>query len=167
MSSPTKGYIPISEIRPRFQVDLPESIDSFTDKLNTALADPETPCLGQITHGYGTLRLPLEVQHYWSPQLSLSLEENEEGGTHIRGLYGPRGSVWTMFVFCYAILGFGIVVISMIGLSNISLDKPAHILWWVPLLILAFLSLYMVADVGKRKGRDQMIVIHRFLEERF
>lgn len=165
MSTPTKGHIPISELRPRFQMEIPESMDVFSKRMNLALEDPETPCLGQITYGYGTLRLPPEVQHYWSPQLSLSLEELDEGGTLIRGLYGPRGAVWTMFVFFYAVIGFAIVVLSMMGLSNLSLDKPAGILWLVPVLILAFLSIYIVADLGKRKGRDQMIVIHRFLEE--
>ena len=112
----------------------------------------------------GTITLPEDQRHYWSPQLSLSFEE-EQDTTIVRGLFGPRPTVWGLFVFFYSVIGIGILIIATIGLSKLSLDKPADILWWVPVLTLIFLSLYLVSFFGQKVGRKQMITLYRFFEE--
>ncbi|MEL6925713.1 MAG: hypothetical protein AAFO94_16835, partial [Bacteroidota bacterium] len=95
--------------------------------------------------------------------LSIAIEP-EETGSLLRGLYGPKPAVWTMFVFFYALVGFAVVVVSVIGFANLSIDKSGAILWLVPVLLLIFLSLYLVAYFGQRLGHDQMLTIHHFLE---
>jgi len=117
-----------------------------------------------VKHGYGNLSLPTVEQHYWSPQLSLTLEKTETG-TEIRGLYGPRPAVWTMFVFFYSFLGFAILIISIVGLTNLSLDKSANILWFVPALIIVFLTLYLVSYSGQKLGYKQIETLHEFIEK--
>jgi len=96
--------------------------------------------------------------------LQISFEDTEEG-TLMRGLYGPRASVWTMFVFFYSLIGFAIIVVSIVGMSFLSLKKPATILWAIPILILVFLSLYLVSYSGKKMGYDQMVILHCFIED--
>ena len=108
--------------------------------------------------------LPVDQQHYWSPRLTISMEETEDG-TIIRGLYGPRPAVWTMFVFFYALIALAIMVVGTIGLSRLSLDKPGTVLWWIPVLVVIFLSLYLVSYFGQKWSGDQMVVLHEFFEE--
>ncbi|MDC1451284.1 hypothetical protein N8371_02550 [Vicingaceae bacterium] len=103
-------------------------------------------------------------QHFWFPQLTVTVEE-VEGITEIRGLFGPKPSVWTMFIFFYCIVGFLTIISTMVGLSNLSLDKPAGILWLTPVLILLFLSIYLVSNFGKKLGKDQLVILHNFFEK--
>jgi len=156
--------IPFSEVRPRFEIQTQQEMEAITAAIKTALDRERAPCKGQVNPGYITLYLPLEEQHYWSPHLTIMLEEEGEG-VLLRGVYGPRPAVWTMFVFFYALIGFGIVVISIIGLSNRSLGGSGTILWLLPVLVLVVSSLYLVAYLGKQLGHDQMVTLHHFFEE--
>ncbi len=158
--TPFTGY----HVRPRFKVTTADSIDTVVTKIKSALEIENVPCFGNVHASSTTLYIPLEDQHYWSPQLSLSFEE-EQGQTIIRGLYGPRPVVWTMFVFFYTIIGLAVLFISVIGYSYISLGKPGTILWFVPVLILIFLSLYLVAHFGQNLGKKQMVILHQFIEK--
>jgi hypothetical protein len=159
-------HLPPYRVRPRFQTKTPFSPAELIQKIRLRLDSPDATCKGQITDiHYATIYIPAEDQHYWSPQLSLTVEEQEESGSLLRGLYGPRPAIWTMFVFFYCIIGFATLVILMLGLSYMSLDLPASILWFIPVLIILFLSLYLVAYLGQRKGHDQMVTLHQFIED--
>ncbi|MGI9545563.1 MAG: hypothetical protein ACR2MX_20035 [Cyclobacteriaceae bacterium] len=155
---------PLHRVRPRFKVETSHSSEDLELKIKTALEEEDALCIGRIRHGFATIQLPTEQQHYWSPQLNVTLEETENG-TLIRGLYGPRPAVWTMFIFFYSIIGFATMIIAMVGLSNLTLDKSGAILWLVPVLVLTFLSLYLVAYFGKKMGHDQMVTLQKFMEE--
>ncbi|MBT8190860.1 MAG: hypothetical protein HKN67_03165 [Saprospiraceae bacterium] len=152
------------QIRPRFQIDIDSGIKEIEDKIKDALQEEDATCLGRVDHGFVRLMLPYEDQHYWSPQLSLNLLENGDK-THIRGLYGPSPSVWTMFIFFYALIGLAILVILIFGTSYISLDQSGAILWLIPVLVLIFASLYLVSFFGQRLGHDQIVILHNFLEK--
>lgn len=161
-------HLPTYQVRPRFQVETSFAAGEIEELLKLALQKENAPVKGRIYSGYGSFWLPPNEQHYWSPVLTLTTEESEESnenGILLRGMYGPRPTVWTMFIFFYAFIGFALMVISMVGLSNYWLGKSAVILWLVPLLLLIFLSLYLVAYFGQKLGHDQMVVLHAFLEE--
>ncbi|MEM7571242.1 MAG: hypothetical protein AAF433_00025 [Bacteroidota bacterium] len=161
----SEEHLPHYRVRPRFKQFSPLASQELTGRISQALAQADAPVKGQVLDGhYATLVLPAEEQHYWSPQLSLSFED-EEGGSWVRGLYGPRPAVWTMFVFIYFCIGVATVVISLIGLSNLYLGQSGGILWLVPLLLAVFCSLYLVAYLGQKAGHDQMVELHHFLEE--
>src|SRR5690625_7851659 len=53
------------------------------------------------------LQLYKDSEKYWSPQLQIRIEENEENSDflEIRGVFGPRSSVWTFFMFLYGLGG--------------------------------------------------------------
>ncbi len=163
MNQNREEQIEDSHIRPRFKIESSLKAEEVQEKIRDAINGENANVIGRIIPGYITLHMPPEEQHYWSPQLSLSIEELQNGSL-LRGLYGPRPSVWTIFVFFYAVVGFAVLVISMIGLSYITLGKSAAILWFVPFLMVIFLSLYLVAYFGKKMGYDQIVVLHRFLE---
>ncbi len=150
-------------VRPRFRRESHYTQQEIQEKFAKALKAQECPCRGRVIEGHATLFVPSEEQHYWSPQLSLSFEE-EDRGTLIRGLFSPRPQVWTMFVAFYSAIGFAALIILVFGLSYWSLGKSASILWWVPVLALLYLSLYLVAYFGQRLGKDQMKMIQKFVD---
>ncbi|WP_428236963.1 hypothetical protein [Gracilimonas sp.] len=151
-------------IRPRIRVQTTMSSEDIHRRIRTLLNSDNAACEGQTTKGFATIYPPQREQHFWSPQLTITVEENEDGNL-VRGLYGPKPSVWTMFVFFYSAIGFATMIILMVGLSLWSLGNPATILWLVPVLLLLFLSLYLVAYFGQKLGHKQMGNIHRFIEE--
>ena len=158
-----EDHIHFKRVRPRIRLESELSSGEITYRIRTKLREGICPCKGQVTAHFATIYPPPEEQHYWSPQLTITLEEKDDK-TLIRGLYGPRPAVWTMFVFFYSVIGFATVIISMVGLSYWTLDMPAGILWLVPALVLLFLSLYLVAYFGQKFGHNQLTRVHRFLE---
>jgi hypothetical protein len=155
---------PVYKVRPRFRLVTPTPAATIASKIKEGLRTPGCECVGEAHPRFTSLKVPEANQHYWSPQLSLTMEETEEEGTIVRGLYGPRPAVWTMFVFFYSAIAFAAVILGIVGLSKMTLGEPNTILWSVPILLFFFLSLYHVAYIGKKKGHEQMEIIHRFLK---
>ena len=164
MDQTSEDQLSIYNIRPRFRIETPYSTAELANKISEGLKNDSASLKGRVIEGHALLFLPEEMQHYWSPQLTLTFEENEKSSTLI-GMYGPRPAVWTMFVFFYAVVGFATIVISMLGLSYITLDKSANILWLVPVLLLVFLSIYLVSYSGKKMGREQMVILQQYVEK--
>ena len=105
------------------------------------------------------LKVNQEDQHFWSPQLTLILEESGEGSL-VRGTYGPNGNVWTLFAGSYFACGVLITFISIIGFSRKSLGMDAHILWVLPFLIGIVIVLYLASQFGQKLGAEQMFDLH-------
>ncbi|MEO1023472.1 MAG: hypothetical protein AAFW89_13085 [Bacteroidota bacterium] len=156
--------ITFHRIRPRIRFHKEWSCSTITASIQQHLDDPESPCRGTVIPHFATIYPPKEDQHFWSPQLTITLKE-ERDGTLIRGLYGPKPSIWTMYVFFYSLIGFISMIVAMIGFSLYSLGNPAPILWLLPILILVFLSLYITAYFGQKLGHKQIIILHRFFEQ--
>jgi hypothetical protein len=150
-------------IRPRFNAMSELTVEEIQLKINNYLKNNPSNCYGKINYGFGSIHLPEKEQHYWSPQLTISLEKTEEG-TEIRGLYGPKASIWTMFVFFYSIIGFGFIIFLIVGLSHISLEKESTIIWLSPLMLILFFSIYLTSYFGKKKGTPQLIKLESFIE---
>lgn len=150
------------KIRPRFRRIIEPDKEEFLAQLKTALKSDGATCRGNVVGKHCKLYLPKASQQFWSPELNLALEITEEG-TLLRGFYGPRPTVWTMFVFFYSLVGFATIIISIVGLSQYSLGKPSPILWFVPFLILLFLSLYLSSYFGQKKAADQIDVLNKFV----
>ena len=164
MNQNTEDHLPHFRVRPRFQIETTFSIEELTEKIQSGLDKENAPCLGQVSPMFATIYIPQEDQHYWSPQLSLNFEETETG-IFMRGFYAPRPAVWTMFIFFYAVIGIAILFILIFGFSYRSLGNSGAILWLIPVLVIIFFSLYAVAFTGQKVGHDQMVTLHRFIED--
>jgi len=156
--------ISVYRIRPRFRLELPGSIEDVQARIQAGLSRPDAPCQGIMRTGYAALALPKADQHYWSPRLTLSLEPSE-AGCEVSGLYGPRPEVWTMFMFLYGLMAFGVIMVGLVGLSYATLGKNTDILWLLPIFLLAWGGLYLVSYSGQKLGEKQMHVLHGFLED--
>ena len=143
---------PPFKVRPRFKVQTSYTAEELVNRIKEALDQENAICQGGVHVMGGTISIPMEDRHYWSPQLSLSFEETDNG-TILRGLYGPRPAVWGMFVFFYAIIGVTTMIVATIGFSKLSLGGSGSLLWLVPVLLLIFLSLYLVSYTGQKVGK--------------
>ena len=130
-------------------------------KIHEKIQDPDSGCHGAIIDHHIILKIPVEEQHYWSPQLSLELEKVEQG-TLVRGLFGPKPAVWTMFMFFYSAVGFFTLMGLMYGLSQWMIKQEPVALWSVPAGLMLIFCIHIVAKTGKSLGKDQMIRLHNF-----
>jgi len=150
-------------IRPRFQEIIAASPEVIQHRIQ-AYAETVTDChLTDGVPGHLVVKIPPADQHYWSPQLGLTFEEHEEG-TLVRGLYGPNPTVWLLFMFGYGTLGTIALFIAIIGFSQKNLGIDAPILWVLPVLAAAALTLYLIAQFGQKIGAEQMFTLHHFYE---
>jgi hypothetical protein len=111
--------------------------------------------LGKIVDNHVILKIPAKDQHYWSPQLTLELED-QNGETLVRGLFGPKPGVWTMFVFFYSSIGFLTLMGLIFGLSQMMLKMNAYGLWAVPIGGTILIGLFVVSKIGQKLSRAQM-----------
>jgi len=156
----TDDFENIGVIRPSFTLDTPHSVEHIVEAFQNHLKVDKPNCSGSIHAPYVVLYPNLKDQHYWSPQLSLLIEDEETHRT-IHGRYGPKPAVWTMFVFFYSIIGLAAIIIGVIGMANRSLGESTAILYLLPILLLVFLSLFFVSYMGKKKGHNQMVQLEK------
>ena len=151
-------------LRPRFKESIDLTEEKVKEKIGGYLASNPELCTGEIVDHHVILKIPKSQQHYWSPQLNLELEKSEKG-TIIRGLFGPKPGVWTMFVFFYSSIGFLTLMAFIFGLSQMMLKMNAYGLWAVPVGALLMIGLFVMSKIGQNMGKEQMYQLHDFLNQ--
>jgi hypothetical protein len=113
----------------------------------------------KILKDFTVSNIQSDEQHFWSPQLSLSFEPDEEDKTFttIRSLYGPKPTVWIFLTYGYVALAILGTLLRMYGFSQYSLIQDAVILWAAPILALITFMLYMVHSLW------EILVPNKFL----
>ncbi|MFY0591606.1 hypothetical protein [Roseivirga sp.] len=150
-------------IRPRFKEELKSSAEAYKVLIQNTI-DTTTEFSGLVSQRYCVIKISQERRHFWSPQLTLSIEEKADDLLEIRGLYGPKPSVWAIFFMSYAALGLLTLFAAIYGMSLSMLNKPSQILWSIPIMALIALLLYLVSRTGRKMGNEQMLEIHQFYE---
>lgn len=149
-------------IRPKFSHHSKLSKKEVIERINLALKESNASIKGTIIDQHIILRIPLAEQHYWSPQLDLEIEENSEDSV-VKGLFGPRPSVWFMYVFFYSILSFVSMIVMIMGFSQLNLGLSARILWILPITAILFILAFSTAKTGQKLGRDEMHRLYDFM----
>ncbi len=149
-------------IRPRFHFEAPCKAEDLLNSLKENLKKEGSACSGYVALQHVVLKIPYEDQHYWSPQMGFSIEE-EKGKTIVRGLVGPMPAVWTLFVFIYAFIGFTGGFASIHGLSKWSLGDYTIYLWALPLTIMLMATAYIAGKAGQKLGKDQIRILRDYL----
>lgn len=86
-------------LRPRFSLELnalPENVLYAFEEVANTQEDFIISCVDD--HVF--IRIPKHKQHFWSPQLHLEIYKIEQQPTVLKGLFGPKPTVWTLFMFC-------------------------------------------------------------------
>lgn len=150
-------------IRPRFRHLIKGQKETLEAHIQLAL-EQEDHLVHNHVPGHFYIKIHPDEQHVWSPQLHISLEQ-EDDHVIVRGLYGPNPTVWAFFFFGYGALAILSLFIGMWGLSLWSLEKDASILWFIPLFAVIALVLYLLSQTGQKLSAQQMFDIHHFYEK--
>ena len=149
-------------IRPRFKHQLSGDKKEIEDRMCAELKNQKQFSFHHIP-GHIYIKIHSSMQHFWSPQLHLSFDE-EDNKVIVRGLYGPNPTVWAVFFFGYVILGLLACFVGIWGFSLWSLKKDADILWALPILGGIAIIMYLASQFGQKVAAQQMFDIHHFYE---
>lgn len=151
-------------IRPHFKQIVEWDVDSAQEQLVGKLCSAGGRCVVLNFPGYVTLRVPDGAQHFWSPQLTLSLEPTEDGRTLIQGHYGPNTNVWSLYLYGYLLTGTMGIFAAMFGISQWIAGTRPWALWILGGLIGCALVFYLMAQLGQKLGARQTFELHQEFE---
>lgn len=158
------------EFRPRFRFRTPLSPETIKQRIQERVQDsnPHALRLGGTGH-HLSLQFPHKAQRSWTPQMDIDLEVEQlserEPRTIVRCQIGPMPTVWMLFVGGY-------IFLCVIALLGISIGTSQQIVgafewgWWMalPTPFLA-LVLWLLAQEGKRRSKDEMRIMKTFVDE--
>jgi len=152
------------QIRPRYTFSVPIRKEKVLTKLRDALKNEPPGLTGKFVKPLVVISVNEEDQHFWSPELSLDLEEKSEG-TEIRCTLGPRSALWTMFATFY---GFSVLIGVaglVLGFSQLTLGMNAYGFWLVPVSIILLVAAYGIALTGQKLAYEQMLHLRSFIKK--
>lgn len=152
-----------AELRPRVKTISKLGKEEIVERIKKKVEDPNNEYSGWAKDGYALIYAPETDRHLWTPQLNLQIDELD-GKTEVRGVIGPSASVWTAFAFTFSLLTFIVFVSLFWGLSRLSLDYSAHILWVVPIALIIILGVYLIARIGQQMTYNQVRQLKNFVE---
>jgi len=147
-------------LRPRFYQDIDENIDIVRQKFIDYAQHISPGFLMKIRDNHIQFTVQGEKQKYWSPHLSIELEEkegSEKKATHIRGLFGPAQTMWTFFMFLHFVVAGILLVFLMFAYSNWMIHQPVSgDFLVVTLMIICWVLLYFIGRQTRANGYPQM-----------
>lgn len=153
-------------LRPRFSLDLEESSETVLNRFSESFKKNETSFRGSIVDGHIFISVPVKEEHFWSPQLHLEVIEKSKETTRLKGLFGPKPQVWTLFMFIHFVIGISFLGFCVLLYARISLKEsvvfPLIMMIFLPLI---WLLLYFLGQIGKDTGKYQMKHLHDFMIE--
>lgn len=151
-------------LRPRFTLSVGKSAETLLNQFKEA-HNPKRFITTQVdSHVF--IKIPKARQEFWSPQLDLVINQLNENSAEVRGLFGPRSAVWTLFMFMHFIVAMIFIGCAVWGYSNYSLGESFAVpLVIMLLMILTWFVLYFLGRMGRATGKGQMVELHKFMWE--
>lgn len=151
-------------MRPRFRVSVKGDAEAARRRVQRAVEADDSIRGGRVGQRL-ELTVPDEERHYWSPHLSVVIEDGGDGDAVAEGRFGPHPHVWTMFIALYAHVAFLAIGGAMYGASQWILRQDLWALWGVPIAAGLAVLVYLSAFYGQGLGRDQMYRLRSFVED--
>ena len=150
-------------LRPRFKIETALTTDQAEERIRRLLKGG--PCYETtFTRGHYVIRIPEAERHYWSPQMDISVYYDDyHETTQVRCLLAPAPAVWTMFMFFYSFVGFGVLFGLLIGSSQYRLDQYPWGFWMALVSFILFVMLFGVAQFGKSLSKEEMRRMKNFI----
>jgi hypothetical protein len=151
-------------LRPRFTIDLEENTQEIIKNFSNEFKSENCQFRGSIVDGHIFISVPKKDEHFWSPQLHLEILEETKRTSLLKGLFGPKPQVWTLFMFVHFVIGTLFLGFSVLLYTKISLKEPI----FFPLIMMVVLPfiwavLYFLGKIGKDTGKTQMRDLHDFM----
>ena len=150
-------------LKPRFKIEVEDSEDVLMDRFKNNLKDDNCKYCSKIIGNHIVIDVPKEEEHFWSPQLHVEVEK-ENDKTFVRGILGPQPKIWTFFIFLHFAVAITFFIFFVMFYSKWSLKQD----YTFPLIMciampIIWIALYVAGQVGKKIGYKQMKELHDFL----
>ncbi|MBL1212070.1 MAG: hypothetical protein HND52_01820 [Ignavibacteriae bacterium] len=152
------------QVRPRFKFLVKDSSVEILKKFKEKIGSTSSGVTGWVADRTAHVQVVEETKHIWSPQLTVYTEEVEEG-TEVRCVIGPGSTVWTTFLFIYAVLGLAAMVGLFWGLSQVTLGHTPHAFWLIGIAAVLTGGVVYLAKVGQKLSAGQMKILNEFVVE--
>jgi len=150
-------------LRPRFKIELDKNNEEVLKVFETAKNTQKNFIVSRVDD-HVFIKIPKADQHFWSPQLHLEIMKIDEDSSRVFGLFGPNPTVWTMFMFFHFIVAGLFIGFGIWAYTNWTLKTDFAIQLFVAILmIVLWIVLYFGGRLGKATGRDQMVLLHNFM----
>ena len=153
-------------LRPRFTIDLEEGVENVLKNFSEEFKKEDCAFLGNIVDGHVFISVSKKDEHFWSPQLHLEILEKSNDKSLLKGLFGPKPQVWTLFMFVHFVIGISFLGFGVMLYTRMSLEASIFFpLVMVVLLPFIWVILYFLGKIGKDTGKNQMQKLHDFMIE--
>ena len=88
-------------LRPRFKIDSDENKAELMNRFMGNLNSGDCKYCSKIVDNHIFIDVPPDQDHFWSPQLHVEITEGETSLAIVKGLFGPKPQVWTLFMFLH------------------------------------------------------------------
>jgi hypothetical protein len=151
-------------LRPRFKMYFNESQDVLISKFKENLKAESSIYCGRIVDNHIIIDVPVAENHFWSPQLNIEIEKGDANKTIVKGLFGPKPQLWTMFMFFHFAMAIAFIGFSIIAYVQWTLKEDytiaALIVIGLPIL---WVVMYFLGRFGRSKGHRQMDELYGFM----
>lgn len=154
-------------LRPRFKIDIAEEKLSLLKLFEKAAINTSGFIVTRVDD-HVFIKVPKTQQHFWSPELHLEINTSFDNENHsvVYGLFGPKPSVWTLFIFLHFVVAALFIGFCIWTYVNWSLSEHYTIpLFLTLLMILVWFILYFGGRIGRQTGTPQMYDLHHFMRE--
>jgi len=153
-------------LKPRFKITSDHNAEIIIDKFKDEFDSGNCEYCSKIIDHHIVIDVPKKEDHFWSPQLHVEVEKDEDNKTIVRGLFGPKPQVWTFFMFIHFAVAIAFVVFLVVAYTRWSLkqDYSFALAMCIAMPIL-WITLYILGQLGKKKGYQQMVELDDFLKK--
>lgn len=151
-------------LRPRFSFHIEMEAEKAVARIQEYISGVERRYKIKVVDFHMFIDIPDKYAHFWSPQLHIELIEKEGGGATVKGLFGPKPNVWTLFMFLHFLVGGAFVsFVAMLYIRH-SLDQPIALPVVMTIALpIVWILLYVFGRLGRDTGKKQMKELHQLL----
>jgi len=151
-------------LRPRFKMFFDENHDGLIEKFRVHINDEDCKYCSSIVDSHIVIDIPTEENHFWSPQLNIEVEKIAAQKSVVKGFFGPKPQVWTLFMFFHfavavAFIGFSVMAYVKWMLKS---DYTFPLIMVIALPVI-WIIMYFLGRIGKKTGHKQMDELHEFM----
>ena len=153
-------------LKPRFKMKFNESEEAILEQFRLNIEKDQSDYISKIIDHHIVIDVPIKEQHFWSPQLHVEVEKDVDNKTIVRGLFGPKPQVWTFFMFIHFAVAVAFIVFFVVAYTQWSLQQEySFALMMCIAMPILWVVLYILGQLGKKKGYQQMLELNEFLKK--
>lgn len=152
-------------LRPRFKFDVDSTNEVLLKGFEVQKTKQDDFVISRVDD-HVFIRFPKHLQHYWSPQLHLEINEIDKSTCTVHGLFGPNPTVWTLFMFLHFAVAGLFIAFGIWWYTNVVLEQNYAMQVVLTLLtVVCWFLLYFIGRIGKSKGKPEMHQLHAFMRD--